>query len=218
MRPNFLLVLVLVLTVGFGVAWHFKQTPANSDSPSPSDETNAVSLSRLAKPTSTFAVITSEPPRSIATTSGPEKRAEAIEAEISHLRELAMKADDDALSLIVADLTHPEKEVREVAIESARELGNSNAIPILKAAAQNSEDTQEKIALLEAAEFLGLPQMTFESTPNTRTPEQTRAAEQKMTDRMAQRDAVRDRRKKTGSAPPGTTPGSWSTTNNPPRL
>jgi hypothetical protein len=211
MRLKFILVLVLVLVVAVGVALFFKQTPANQTG-SLAQETNAPSLKKE-KPS--FTIITSTAPRVVGSTITPEKRAEAIEAEVDHLRELAMKDDPDSLAKILVDLTHPEKEVREAAIESAKEFGSSNAIPALKFAAQNNEDTQEKIALLQAAEFLTLPQLTFDNVPDSRTPEQRQAAEQKMADRIAQREAQKPVKKRLDS-PPGTVRGSWSTTNNSP--
>jgi HEAT repeat protein len=81
-----------------------------------------------------------------------------------------MNDDPASLSNILADLTNPEKEIRDAAIEAAKQFGSTNAIPTLKAVAANTTDTEEQIALLEAANFLSLPPVDF-SQP---TPPQTR--------------------------------------------
>ncbi|MDB6026980.1 MAG: hypothetical protein JWM68_3203 [Verrucomicrobiales bacterium] len=211
MRSQFVLVMVLVVAVVFGATWHFKQAPANS----PSSVGSATNHIPTTKPALT--VITSTPPRVVGNPITPEERAAAIETEIDHLRELAMKDDAGSLTKILADLTHSEKEIRDVAIESVKEFGSSNAIPALKAAAQLSEDTSEKIALLEAAEFLALPRLTFDSTPDSRTPEEIRVSDERAAEKIAQQEAQRVQTKRTHSVPSESSSGSWSATNNIPR-
>jgi hypothetical protein len=87
----------------------------------------------------------------------PEQRQAAIDAETARLQQWSMNDDPQSLSNILADLTNPEKEVREAAIEGVQQFGGTNAIPILKNLAANDEDPEEKAALLEAAHFLSLP-------------------------------------------------------------
>jgi HEAT repeat protein len=81
-----------------------------------------------------------------------------------------MNDDPASLSNILADLTNPEKEIRDAAIEAAKQFGSTNAIPTLKAVAANTTDTEEQIALLEAANFLSLPPVDFSqpTSPKTR--------------------------------------------------
>jgi HEAT repeat protein len=78
-----------------------------------------------------------------------------------------MNDDPESLSNILADLTNPEKEVREAAIEAAEQFGSTNAIPILKNLAANDGDPEEKAALLEAANFLSLPSIFDTGTSTT---------------------------------------------------
>ena len=211
MRPKFILIFVLLLAGSFGAAWYFKSKPKVEVSSAPVVETN-VETAKKSQPTLTTAA--AAPQRVVGSSITPEKRAAAIEAEVDRLRELALKDDAESLAQILADLTHPEKEVRAVAIESAKEFGNSNAIPALKAAAQYNEDTQEKIALLEAAEFLTLPQLTFDTPSIPVSPEQNRASQERIEKKIARREAESaDRRKDRSPLPRGATPGSWSTTN-----
>ena len=88
-----------------------------------------------------------------------------------------MNNDPASLSNILADLTNPEKEIREAAIEAAKQFDSTNAIPTLKAVAANTTDTEEQIALLEAADFLSLPDLPPSTNP-PQTREQMKAAAQ----------------------------------------
>lgn len=96
-----------------------------------------------------------------------------------------MNDDPQSLSNILSDLTSPEKEIRMAAIEAAKQFESTNAIPVLKAAAANAEDNQEAIAMLEAADWLALPNADF-NTPGTRP--------QLTPDQIAQRKAEHDAR------------------------
>jgi hypothetical protein len=96
-----------------------------------------------------------------------EQRQAAINAETDRLQEWSMNDDPESLSNILADLTNPEQEVREAAIEAAEQFGGTNAIPILKNLAANDEDPKEKAALLEAANFLSLPSILDAAGPIT---------------------------------------------------
>lgn len=74
---------------------------------------------------------------------------------------------------ILGDLTSPEKEIREAAIEAAKQFGDTNAIPVLKALAANDADNQEAIEMLQAADFIALPEAPLVQHSNAPlTPEQ----------------------------------------------
>ena len=83
----------------------------------------------------------------------------AVQEKINKLQELQANDDPQSLKSILDELTDPEKSVRAAAIESAIQFGNRDAIPVLKAAASNTTDSDEKKALLDAADFLALPTM-----------------------------------------------------------
>ena len=85
--------------------------------------------------------------------------------EIDRLQDWSMNDDAESLNHIVADLTSPDKEIREAAIEATKQFGSADAIPSLKAAADSTENIEDKTAYLEAANFLSLPSM--EITPIT---------------------------------------------------
>jgi hypothetical protein len=114
----------------------------------------------------------------------PEQRQAAIEAETDRLQQWSANDDPASLSHILADLTHSEKEIRQAAIEAAKQYGSRDAIPVLKDAAANTSDTKEQMDLLAAAEFLSLPPIADEAVQQPKTPEQIQAAEQKQAQRQ----------------------------------
>ena len=118
-----------------------------------------------------------------------EERQDAIQAEVEHLQELSRNDDPQSLSSILADLTNSEKEVREAAIEATKQFGSTNAIPALKAAAFNSTDTEEQMAMLDAANFLTLTPISDSSVQQPLTPQQLQADAQRHAQRQAQRQA-----------------------------
>jgi HEAT repeat protein len=120
-----------------------------------------------------------------------EDRETAIEAEKDRLSAWAMNDDSASLSNILADLTSPEKGIRMAAIEATEQFGETNAIPVLKAAAANAEDNQEAIAMLEAADFISLPDVIFATNgaDTPKTPEQIQAEAQPKAKAAARRSA-----------------------------
>ena len=123
----------------------------------------AITETKSAAPRTSPAIAIVPPPAPVAAapvatnTLTDEQRQAAIDAETDRLQQWSMNDDQSSLSNILADLTSPEKEVRKAAIEAAEQFGSTNAIPTLKALAANTTDTEEQIALLEAANFLSLP-------------------------------------------------------------
>ena len=118
-----------------------------------------------------------------------EVRQKFIEEQVERLRELAMNDDPAALNEILLALTSPEQEIREAAVEGAKQFGSTNAIPALLAAADAVTDLKERVALLEAVEFLSLPPATFDSKPALLTPEQAQAEEERRALRRLRRQA-----------------------------
>jgi hypothetical protein len=107
------------------------------------------------------------------------------QAEIDLLQEWSRNDDPQSLSNILADLSSPQKDVREAAIEAAKQFGSTNAIPALKAAALNATDTDEQIEMLQAANFLTLPSISSIQL----TPDQIAAGQQRAAKMQAERQA-----------------------------
>jgi hypothetical protein len=107
------------------------------------------------------------------------------QAEIDQLMEWSRNDDPQSLSNILTDLSSPQKDVREAAIEAAKQFGSTNAIPALKAAAINATDTDEQIEMLQAANFLTLPSIGSIQL----TPDQIAAGQQRIAKMQAERQA-----------------------------
>lgn len=174
MRPKFVLGLLLFACLVLGAAVFLKQylgggtanvgsvatappIPSNAVATAPpSSRPEPALLPAAPPPTNTVAAVTNaatpEPPAAT-----PEPSQDAIDAEVDRLQDWSMNNDPASLSNILADLTNSVKEVREAAIDAAEQFGSTDAIPALKAAARTTEDIQEKIAYLQAADFLSLP-------------------------------------------------------------
>jgi hypothetical protein len=105
-----------------------------------------------------------------------EEKQAAMAAEEDRLYTWGMSSDPQSLSNILADLDSPEKEIRMAAIEAAKQFRNTNAIPVLKAAAVKTDDNEEMAALLDAVQFISLPPGGFSSGGTLLTPEQKQAA------------------------------------------
>ena len=180
MRPKFVFVILLAAVLAVGTIIFLKQhssAPVPDVAPAPA--ANAAPTPVPVPAPTPAPVVAKKAPT-------PEERQAAIDAETDRLSAWAMNDDPQSLSNILGDLTSPEKEIRMAAIEAAKQFESTNAIPALKAAAANAEDNQEAIAMLEAADWLALPNADF-SNPGTKpqlTPEQ-------IAQRKAEHDAHR---------------------------
>ena len=180
MRPKFVFALLLLALLVLGTAFYFKQylgntaLPPNPESAVPAPVVSNVMAVAVPPPTPAPAPVAVAPLATNTLTS--EQREAAIEAETDRLQQWSMNNDPASLSNILADLTNPEKEVREAAIEAAQQFGSTNAIPTLKAVAANTTDDEEQLALLEAANFLSLPSISEGGFETTQSYEQLKAA------------------------------------------
>jgi hypothetical protein len=133
----------------------------------------------------------------------PEQHQAAIDAETGQLQEWSVNDDPASLSNILADLTNPDKEIRVAAIEAAKQFGSTDAIPALKAAAETTDDIQEKIDYLEAADFLSLPGISDSNVQLPATPEQIQADAKLRAERLAHdQDEVQHHIQDNNSPPP----------------
>jgi hypothetical protein len=208
MRPKFLFALIFFTVLLLGASLFLKHLgsasapPAASEiaTPAPVVATNVATS--IAPPTVFVA-----PAATNALTR--DQRQAAIDAERDRLLEWSMQNDPSALSNILADLNSPEKDIREMAIEAAKQFDNTNAIPALKAAVDNTDDTQEKIDLLKAVNFLMVPPLEFKIPTEPLTPEQVQASQQAAAKAAARRQArnqMNNRNQPMQPAPPAAAP------------
>ena len=184
MRPKIVLAVLLPALLVIGVVVFIKLHP-----PVPVPEATSAPAASIAPAPAPEPEL---PPVVVAKkTPAPEERRAAINAEIDRLASWAMTDDPQSLSNILGDLTSPEPEIRKAAIEAAKQFQSTNAISALKAAAANAEDTQEAVAMLQAADWLSLPSADLHR-PDTMpqlTPEQIKGIEQSRAKAKARREA-----------------------------
>jgi hypothetical protein len=178
MRPKFVLALILFAALVLAAAFYFKQPASHPQPPS------VVEMTALPAPAAKSAPATipdsakfptPQPVAAVVPPMTPEEKQSYIEAETSRLQDLSTQDDPASLSAIVNDLTNSEKEVRLAAIEATKQFGSKDAIPVLQADVASAADTDEKIALLEAADFLALPTLTDAGVQTPPTPDQLQA-------------------------------------------
>ncbi len=194
MRPKFVVALLLTAALIAGAAFLLKR-PAAAPPPvalaAPVETNVAPSSSTPSVP----AIVPVPAPVTVAATETPEQREAFINAEKDRLSEWQMNNDPQSLSNILADLMSPEKEIRLAAIEAAKQFDSTNAIPVLKATAAITADNDDAIAMLQAAEFLAIPDITFgpKTEQPPQTPEQLQANATARAHAQARRDAAMQR-------------------------
>ena len=91
------------------------------------------------------------------TTAEEEKVDSIVKAKFEQLQDLATKSDPASMEAILAEMKSPYPEVRGDALEAIIQFRSRDAIPALKELAAQTEYPKEKVAILEAVEFLQLP-------------------------------------------------------------
>ncbi len=181
MRPKFVAaVLSLSLILGAGI-WWLK---------------NGLSAIRVNANTVAQIVSSAPPPRAIprfkvsekGNHSVPERDRAMTDAEIERLSQLSLTRDQAALPEIFAALKHPDREVREAAMEAITQMGDSNAIPVLKEASEMVDDPEEKSEFLEAMEFLSVQPLTFDASDPVKSPARSEISERRRVQRRMERD------------------------------
>ncbi len=208
MRPKVILAIFLTAALTLGVVFYLNQHWGNAGATNAAKTPAAPGPATTAPMAATNAVVSvAPPPEPLPIPAGPmvtsnltdEQRQANIDAEIDRLQQWSMNDDPASLSNILADLTSSDKEIRDAAIEATKEFGSTNAIPALKAAAESTDDLQQKIAYLEAADFLSLPSMDFNEPAPARTTEQIQAKAERDARRQAQ---MQSPKKNQDSQPP----------------
>jgi len=188
MRPRFVLALLFLSLLILSAVFYLKRPLRRTPAPSPEAETATAAtvtvsnaVTNPAPPAESAPVIAAAVATNVLSL---EQHEAAIDAETDRLQQWSVNDDPTSLSNILADLTNPEKEIREAAIEATRQFGSADAIPALKSAAVNSTDTDEQIEMLEAAKFLSLPGISDIGVQLPRTPAQIQADAQRQAERQ----------------------------------
>jgi hypothetical protein len=162
------LILVLVLTgfVLFLAGWFRPQaTPAAAASPAPAPASVAAFAPLDEPPIVTVAAPRSEvaAPSQLLAAALPD--AQSVENRIAELETLALNDDVLSLNLILLALSDANPAIRAAALESTVQFGSLDALPTLQVVLAKTVDSQERVNLHEAIEFLKLPPLAASASP-----------------------------------------------------
>ncbi len=90
----------------------------------------------------------------------------------------ASEVTPENTAFLVTEVTHKEPEVRKAAIEALVQINDTNAIPALEQAVTMLQDPREKAALLDAIDYLKLPDFSngVDDTWTNSLPKRTNSA------------------------------------------
>jgi hypothetical protein len=89
-----------------------------------------------------------------------EQQQARVAARIAELGDLSTKTDRASLETLLSEVRNPDEEIRQAALDAITQSGNRAAIPGLREAAAQTQDTREKQALEDVIEFISLPTLT----------------------------------------------------------
>ena len=168
MRPK---VVILIVVVGFGllgIMVVLKEVMAghsgNAGGQTPAMEANAGSL-----PAATNEVVQVNTNSSNTAASPEQLRAAAVQKELDAIQALLDEADGEnnpkIISALLDKVPHPEAEVRDAALNALKHLNDTNAVPGLQRAEELIKDPRGKVAVLDAIDYLNLPNVTPDVPP-----------------------------------------------------
>jgi hypothetical protein len=100
-------------------------------------------------------------------------RAAEVEKEVNQIQDLQGEADGVNNPIIITalldKLSNPEAEVRKAALASLKQLNDTNAVPGLEKVAESTKDPREKVAVLDAIDYIKLPSATENVPPEFAT-------------------------------------------------
>ena len=81
-----------------------------------------------------------------------------VDEILTEIEDAAISYDAEELPILESYLYDPDPAIREAALNGMLTLGDAAASPMLRAAAENAYTPHEAVAMLEAADFLDLPE------------------------------------------------------------
>ncbi len=92
---------------------------------------------------------------------GRDEQHEArVAARIAELRDLSTKTDRASLETLLSEIKNPDQEIRQAALDAISQSGHRDALPGLREAAAQTEDSRQKQAIVDVIEFISLPTLT----------------------------------------------------------
>jgi hypothetical protein len=100
-------------------------------------------------------------------------RDAVVNAEVLAIQDTVGQADGTNNPVVIAALigkfSHEEPEVRKAALDGLIQLNDTNAVPAMEQSLAAIKDPREKVAVLDAIEYLKLPSMTDNIPPEDLT-------------------------------------------------
>jgi hypothetical protein len=185
MRPKVVVAILLLAAGLLGVivlmsnALHPQSTSSSADSGKVSPAA-AASNQLVETPASNPPPVVAAAPA--ADTNAAAAHAQYVSRRIKELNALAMNDDVQSRDTILSELkNNPDKKIRAAALEAAIQFDDRSVVPPMQEIAAQTQDPDEKAAILEAIDYINLPSLTeymaaHPSTPGSaaRSPSHTR--------------------------------------------
>ena len=164
MRPKVVVAILLLAVVLMGVivlmskALRPQSTSASADSgkvsPAVAASNNPVKAPAINPPP----VVSAAP---VAGTNAAAAHAQYVRQQIEKLQALSWNNDVQSRDTILSELKkNPDKEIRAAALEAAIQFDDRSVVPPMQEIAAQTEDPDEKAAILEAIDYINLPSLT----------------------------------------------------------
>lgn len=186
MRPKVVVAILLLAAGLLGVivlmsnALHPQSTASSADSGKVSPAAAASNQPVEAPASNPPPVVAAAP---AADTNTAAAHAQYVSRRIKELNALAMNDDVQSRDTILSELkNNPDKKIRAAALEAAIQFDDRSVVPPMQEIAAQTQDPEEKAAILEAIDYINLPSLTEymaahpNSTPGSaaRSPSHTR--------------------------------------------
>jgi len=96
-------------------------------------------------------------------------RAALVAKDVDEILDLQSQVDGSnnpqIINALLNKLSNPEAEVRRTAVQVLKEMNDTNAVPGLQKAAEATADPREKVAILDAIDYIKMPSFTANVPP-----------------------------------------------------
>jgi HEAT repeat protein len=175
MRPKVVVLTLVVALIALGLIAVFKGAAVKKNG-------DAVAVDANVQPSSTnAAVVPDDSSNNILDGANPAHKVEPSEELLSamadeekeEINELLREVDGSnnvaIITAIIEKLSNPSADVRHYALDAFRQMNDTNAVPNLLVAAENTKDPREKVAVLDVIDYLKMPNATDNIAPDLAT-------------------------------------------------
>lgn len=172
MRPKMMLGIMLVAVVALGMLVVLKGILSNR-AEAPKDAATAIDSTQPEVVKKSDSQLKPPVTNVVATTPDEDHQA-GIDSDLDQIKTALLEgsSNPNSLAAVRERLLSPAAAVRKAAVEAAMHLNDREAIPQLKEALGRVEDTREKVAIMDAIEYLQIPESNgqINMTPDSDSP------------------------------------------------